>query len=117
MGSPRTRTSFYLRGRFHRNQWTLEGFQKSVEYFERALALEPKSSQILAALSEAQVLVAMDGSVPNELQFGLARSAAERRDRARRPLRAGPPGTWLDSTTSTTGAGTLAWQSLTVRLN
>ena len=24
---------FYLRGRFHRNQWTFEGFKKSLEYF------------------------------------------------------------------------------------
>lgn len=70
--------NLYLRGRFHRNQWTLEGFEKSVEYFQRALALAPGSAQILAALSEAHVLVALGGSSCNAPHFSGARAAAER---------------------------------------
>ena len=68
----------YLRGRFHRNQWTLGGFEKSVEYFERALSLAPDSAQILAALSEAETLRAIEGHIPAAPHLGGARSAAER---------------------------------------
>ncbi len=69
--------NLYLRGRFHRNQWTLDGFEKSFEYFQRASALSPDSAQILAALSEAQVLMALGGTCPNGPLFSAARAAAE----------------------------------------
>ena len=68
----------YLRGRFHRNQWTLEGFEKSVDYLERALRLSPNSSQILAALSEAETNRALlSGLVPNAKSIQHARAYAE----------------------------------------
>lgn len=69
---------FYLRARFHRNQWTLEGFKKSVDYFQRALRLSPNSAQILAALSEAETNRALlSGLVPHAKQVEHARSYAE----------------------------------------
>ncbi len=68
----------YLRGRFHRNQWTLEGCEKSVECLERALSLEPESAQILAALSEAQILRTIVAATPPAKHMDGARAAAER---------------------------------------
>lgn len=69
---------FYLRGRFHRNQWTFEGFKKSIDYFGRALNLEPGSAQLLAALAEAQVMQVVGGHVPCCQQMERARSFAKR---------------------------------------
>ena len=60
----------YLRGRFHRNQWTLGGLEKSIEYFERALALEPESAQILGALSEVQTMRPILGDIPAAPNMG-----------------------------------------------
>jgi adenylate cyclase len=68
----------YLRGRFHRNQWTLEGCEKSIESLQRALALEPDSAQILAALSEVLVLRTVVGTLPAAQPMETARAAAER---------------------------------------
>ncbi len=68
----------YLRGRFHRNQWTLEGCEKSIECLEGALSLEPESAQILAALSEAQVLRTLVAAIPATRHMDMAREAAER---------------------------------------
>ena len=67
----------YLRGRFHRNQWTLGGLEKSIEYFERALALEPESAQILGALSEVQTMRPILGDIPAAPNMRRARETAE----------------------------------------
>jgi tetratricopeptide (TPR) repeat protein len=56
----------------------MEGCEKSVECFDRALSLEPESAQILAALSEAQVLRTIVGAIPAARHMGQARAAAER---------------------------------------
>lgn len=69
--------TFYLRGRFHRNQWTLEGFEKSVDYLQRALQLNPESAQILAALSEVETNRSLSGLVPNAHRLKRARAYAE----------------------------------------
>jgi tetratricopeptide (TPR) repeat protein len=68
----------YLRARFHRNQWTAEGFSKSIEYFQKALDYEPNYVQALAGISEAHILRAILGDVAPEPYFTLAREAAER---------------------------------------
>lgn len=68
----------YLRGRFHRNQWTLEGCEKSIACFEHALSLAPNSAQILAAVSEAEVLRTIVAAIPAPRHMGSARAAAER---------------------------------------
>jgi tetratricopeptide (TPR) repeat protein len=69
---------FYLRARFHRNQWTLEGFEKSVDYFQRALRVCPNSAQILAALSEAEINRSLlSGLVSNVTEVERARSYAQ----------------------------------------
>jgi tetratricopeptide (TPR) repeat protein len=54
----------YLRGRF---QWTKrsgEGFQKGLEYFQRALELDPKYAPALAGIADYHVSVASWGLEP-----------------------------------------------------
>ena len=43
----------FLRGRFYWNTGTLEGYQKSVEWYERAIALDPKYAHAHMGLGEA----------------------------------------------------------------
>lgn len=69
---------FYLLGRFHRNQWTFEGFKKSIEYFERVLELEPGSAQLLAALAEAHVMQVVNGHEHASKRMERARTFAQR---------------------------------------
>jgi serine/threonine protein kinase len=40
----------YLQGRYHYNRWTEEGFQKAIESFDMALAIEPDYALALAGL-------------------------------------------------------------------
>ncbi len=68
----------YLKGRFHRNEWTLEGFEKSVECLHQALRQNPNSSQILAALAEVETNKSLlSGTVSNAKQIEQARAYAE----------------------------------------
>ena len=68
----------YLRARFHRNQWTVEGFSKSVEYFEKALECEPDYVQALAGLAEVYTFRTIIGDVAPGPYFELARACALR---------------------------------------
>jgi serine/threonine protein kinase len=42
----------YLKGRFHWNKWNLEGFQRSIEFFEQAIAIDPNFALAYAGLSD-----------------------------------------------------------------
>jgi TolB-like protein/DNA-binding winged helix-turn-helix (wHTH) protein/Tfp pilus assembly protein PilF len=52
----------YLRGRFFWNKRTVEGHQKAIEYFQKAVALDPNYAQAYAGLADAYALL---GSWPN----------------------------------------------------
>jgi eukaryotic-like serine/threonine-protein kinase len=43
----------YLKGRFHWNKWTEEGFNKSIEYYEQAIRLDPQFGLAYSGLSDA----------------------------------------------------------------
>jgi TolB-like protein/DNA-binding winged helix-turn-helix (wHTH) protein/Tfp pilus assembly protein PilF len=52
----------YLKGRFFWNKRTVEGHQKAIEYFQKAVALDPNYAQAYAGLADAYSLL---GSMPN----------------------------------------------------
>lgn len=52
----------YLKGRFFWNKRTVEGHQRAIEFFERALALDPNYEPAYAGLADAYALL---GSWPN----------------------------------------------------
>ena len=52
----------YLRGRFFWNKRSVEGHQKAIEYFQKAVALDPNYAQAYAGLADANALL---GSWPN----------------------------------------------------
>lgn len=51
----------YLRGRFNWNKRSGEGFQKALEYYERALALDPNYAPAYAGIADYHVSVASWG--------------------------------------------------------
>ena len=54
----------YLRGRFQWNKRSGEGFQKALEYFQRALELDPNYAPALAGLADYYVALASWGLAP-----------------------------------------------------
>jgi len=62
----------YLKGRFEWNKLTDESVRKSIEYFERALAIDPGDARYSSGLADAYVvLVQVMGSIPQ--QDGMAK--------------------------------------------
>lgn len=57
----------YLLGRFHWNKRTVSDFQKSIEYFQQAIAADPDYALAYAGLAEAYTLLSdYDGAPPRE---------------------------------------------------
>jgi len=66
---------FYLKGRFHWNKRTPTDLQKSIENFERAIALDPNFALAFTGLADAYSLLANAGSPAREI-MPKAREAA-----------------------------------------
>jgi tetratricopeptide (TPR) repeat protein len=67
-----------LRGRFHWNTLTPEGFSKAIAYSERAIALDPLYATAYASLAEYYCWLAIFGVMPPTDCFSKAREAAGR---------------------------------------
>lgn len=68
----------YLKGRFHWNKRTARDLQKSVEFYEQAIALDPKFALAYAGLAESYVLFSgYAASTPKE-SFPKAKEAARK---------------------------------------
>jgi tetratricopeptide (TPR) repeat protein/DNA-binding winged helix-turn-helix (wHTH) protein len=68
----------YLRGRFFWNKRTLEGLEKSIEYYRQALALDPGYAYAYAAMGDAYVLLSSYGGPEPSQSLKLARENAIR---------------------------------------
>jgi tetratricopeptide (TPR) repeat protein len=68
----------YLRGRFFLNRRTGEAFQKGVEQFEHAIALDPSYAQGYAGLADAHELAATYAGRPPRESLALAMAAARK---------------------------------------
>jgi tetratricopeptide (TPR) repeat protein len=63
----------YLRGRFEMYKLTEEGMRRGIEYFEKALAIDPGDARYSSGLADAYVLlVQVAGAVP--VQEGMAKA-------------------------------------------
>jgi eukaryotic-like serine/threonine-protein kinase len=67
----------YLKGRFFWNRRTGDGFQKAIQAFEEAIALDPAHAPSYAGLADAYGLLAYTSPTPSET-FAKAKAAAER---------------------------------------
>jgi eukaryotic-like serine/threonine-protein kinase len=66
----------YLRGRYEWNKWTPETFRRAVEYFERAIADDPKYALAYAGLADSFGAMAYYGFIPPEDGYPRAKEAA-----------------------------------------
>jgi serine/threonine-protein kinase len=66
----------YLRGRYHWNSWSADGFRRSLEHFERAITLDPLYAAAWAGLGDSYCVMAYYGMAPPSDLFPKARAAA-----------------------------------------
>ena len=67
----------YLLGRFELNKFTEQGFTKSVQHFQQAIALDPKFALAYASLAEAYNMIGYWGYLPPKEAFPEAKRAAQ----------------------------------------
>jgi eukaryotic-like serine/threonine-protein kinase len=68
----------YVQGRGHIVRYTGEGFRQAIEYFERAIARDPKFAAAHAGIAMAYTELAETGEVPPDEAFPRAEAAAAR---------------------------------------
>jgi tetratricopeptide (TPR) repeat protein len=67
--------NLYLQGLFFWNKGTLQGFQKAIDYFQRAIAKDPNSARAYAGLADSYILL-MEYSLPQPELIRKGRAAA-----------------------------------------
>jgi serine/threonine protein kinase/tetratricopeptide (TPR) repeat protein len=68
----------YLRGRFHWNNWSPDGFRRALECFERAISRDPLYALAYAGLADALGSMAYYGFIAPEDGFPRSKAAATR---------------------------------------
>jgi eukaryotic-like serine/threonine-protein kinase len=68
----------YLRGRYHWNQWTPDGFRRALEHFERAIHHDPAYALAYSGLGDTLGSMSYYGFITPDEGFPRARAAASR---------------------------------------
>jgi adenylate cyclase len=68
----------YLQGLYHYSTWSKEGFEKSVEYFQQAIARDPNFAKPHAAMAFSYEMLADAGYLPPGEGFPKVKQAAHR---------------------------------------
>jgi TolB-like protein/DNA-binding winged helix-turn-helix (wHTH) protein/Tfp pilus assembly protein PilF len=68
----------YLNGRYHWNRRTLDGFLKSIEYYDKAIAIEPNYAAAYAGLADTYDALGFYSISPPGDSYGKARVAARK---------------------------------------
>ncbi len=68
----------YLQGRYHWSRWRTEGAEKSTQYFEQAIARDPKYAAAWAGLADSYAWLGFFGALPPNQAMPKAREAAQR---------------------------------------
>jgi TolB-like protein/DNA-binding winged helix-turn-helix (wHTH) protein/Tfp pilus assembly protein PilF len=66
----------YLKGRYHWNKRNEADFRHAIEYFERAVQLDPNYALAYAGLADSHILLAVWGTEPPSQSMELAKQAA-----------------------------------------
>ncbi len=66
----------YLKGRYHWNKWTEEGFKKGIEYFQQAVEKDPGYALAYSGLADSYVLLGWNSYLQPKDAFPKARAAA-----------------------------------------
>ena len=76
-GNPKT-YALYLKGRYYAGKLTADGLNKSVEYFEQALALAPDDANVWSAVARSYAMIGWFRYAPPNEAFSKGKIAAER---------------------------------------
>lgn len=68
----------YLRGRFYQSQNTAEGFNKSIDLYQQAAALDPNFAEAYAGIGDSNILLYNFGILPRAETIPKAREAVDR---------------------------------------
>ncbi len=68
----------FLKGKYQANLYSRQGMQKSIEYFEECLRLDPEYAPALAGLSSTYSLLGYYNTLPSDVAWPNARRAAEK---------------------------------------
>ena len=68
----------YLKGRYFWNKRTTEGFAKSVEHFERAIALDPGYALAYAGMADTLILYVSPLDSASRRKYGSAKEVAQK---------------------------------------
>lgn len=66
----------YLKGMYLWNQRTEEGFERSIDYFKNAIALDPTDPQPYAGLADSYIMLGILGFQPPRQVYPVAKTAA-----------------------------------------
>ena len=66
----------YLKGRYHWNKRNEADFKSAIEYFERAVALDPNYALAYAGIADSHILLAVWGTEPPAQSMEFAKQAA-----------------------------------------
>jgi TolB-like protein/DNA-binding winged helix-turn-helix (wHTH) protein/Tfp pilus assembly protein PilF len=68
----------YLKGRYFFYQYTSEGWLRAIEYFNRALELDPEFAPAYAGLADVYLVAGAYGSIPTQEALTRGKSAAQK---------------------------------------
>ncbi len=68
----------YLRGRYHWNSWSYDGFRRALEHFERAITLDPLYAAAWAGLGDTYTVLAYYGIAKPDDAYPKAQAAGLR---------------------------------------
>jgi serine/threonine protein kinase/Flp pilus assembly protein TadD len=68
----------YLRGRYYWNKRTASDMKRGADYFQQAVAKDPRYAQAYAGLADSNMMLAIYSAVPPSEGFPKARDAAEK---------------------------------------
>jgi serine/threonine protein kinase/tetratricopeptide (TPR) repeat protein len=66
----------YLKGRYHWNQWTEEGFYKAIEYFQQAVERDSSYALAYTGVADSYVLLGWNSYLPPKEAFPKGKAAA-----------------------------------------
>jgi serine/threonine protein kinase/tetratricopeptide (TPR) repeat protein len=66
----------YLKGRYHWNRWTHEGFNKGIEYFQQAVEEDPSYALAYSGVADSYVLLGWNSYMAPKYAFPKAKAAA-----------------------------------------
>jgi serine/threonine-protein kinase len=66
----------YLQGKYYGSKWTEEGWKKSLEYYNRAIDIDPNYALAYTGLADSYVRLGLFGAMPQKEAYPRAKAAA-----------------------------------------